>query len=126
MSLTAIGVSPKIIITAENYQLRRFGNISKLYRGIVNPPIIDKSGIFSQQSIVQQTYPTWNFEKIVEPRFEGVAVYTGVPSNKPDFISEVDMIGILRSVDSYLAPKYAGLIKTRVKTPKPKTPPRGK
>ncbi|MCK9279258.1 MAG: hypothetical protein M0P71_01330 [Melioribacteraceae bacterium] len=125
MSLTATGVSPKIIITAEDYQMHNYGNLSKLYKGMVNPPVIDKTGIFSGKGAGQQIYPTWNFEKIVEPRFEGVSVHTGRPSNKPDFISEVSIIGLLRSVDLYIAPRYAGFIKTRVKTPKPKPPSTG-
>lgn len=125
MEITATSVSPKIIITAENFRLRRYSGMSKIYRGMVNPPVIDKTGIFSPQSLSQQLYPTWNFEKITEPRYEGVAVFMGVPSNKPEHISEHHVIGILRSIDTYLAPQYAGFIKTRTKTPRPTVPPKG-
>jgi hypothetical protein len=125
MEITAVSVSPRITITAEDFRLRRPGGISKIYRGIVNPPVIDKTGVFSSQAINQQVYPTWNFEKIAEPRYEGVAAFMGTPSNRPEFVSEHHIIGILRSIDLYLAPKYAGFIKTRTKTPRPAVPPRG-
>lgn len=108
------GYSYKITITAEELSFKPAMNGgSKPSHTALQPPMIDAKGtktMLSDYTISNLHH--FAFNKIVEPRFDGIGIYTGQPVNFPDFISEQHMIGIMRATEKILEPKYEAMIKS--------------
>lgn len=121
----AVGTSPMISIPAESFNLTRYMTITSIGITIpVNPPSIANGGAFSHaMSMWLQPYPIINYNKITEPKFDGIGKHIGMITNRPDFISDFHMIGIMRNVDAVLAPNYHSHIMGIGNTPTPVAPP---
>jgi hypothetical protein len=109
---TNSGYSYKITITAEELSApTALNGGSKVAPTLLQPPRIDAKG--TSTSLVKYTITDLHhfaFNKIVEPRFDGIGLYTGQPVNFPDFISEHHFIGIMRATERILAPRYDAII----------------
>lgn len=109
------GYSYKITITAE--ELSNPGVLSGgsgMASTKLQPPKIDAKGTSTR--LVDYTISKvhhFAFNKIVEPRFDGIGKYTGQPVNFPDFISEHHLLGIIRATESILAPRYEAMITSK-------------
>ena len=107
------GYSYKITITAEelSYPTPMNGG-SRPAPTRLQPSAIDAFG--TKTMLADYTISSLHhfaFNKIVEPRFDGIGQYTGQPVNFPDFVSEHHLIGVMRATESILAPKYKAMIK---------------
>lgn len=107
------GYSYKITITAEEIRNpTKLSGASKMASSFVQPPKMDARRTTTNFTEYTTTVlPRFAFDKIVEPRFDGIGQYTGQPVNFPHFISEHHMISIMRATERLLAPKYMGSIK---------------
>lgn len=109
---TNSGYSYKITITAE--ELARPNNLSggsTLAPVVLQPPLIDaKRTPTGLTDYTVSRLHHFAFNKIVEPRFDGMGMYTGQPTNFPDFVSEHHIIGIMRATEICLYPRYSAMI----------------
>jgi hypothetical protein len=106
------GYSYKITITAEELSSpTSLSGASKMATTLLQPPKIDAKG--TNTKLIEYTVTDLHhfaFNKIVEPRFDGIGLYTGQPVNFPDFISEHHFIGIMKATEKILAPRYEAMI----------------
>jgi len=122
-SAAAIGVSPQFSVSAEDLTLHYRTGVTWIDIDGVHPPILGENGGYTAaMNLVNLWYP-WADEKLVEPKFDGVCHYTAAISNRPTFIKDFHMIGMMRIVDKILAPSYQGLIVASVGTVVPSPPP---
>lgn len=121
----AVGTSPMISIPAEGFKLTRYMKITGTgVSTLISPPSLASGGAFSHSmNMWIQPFPLWNFSKITEPKFDGIGQHIGMITNRPDFISDFHMIGIMRNVDVVLAPSYYSHILSTATTPTPVAPP---
>ncbi len=110
---TNSGTSGKINITGEDLAAVKYKEIHKYLLGLeaAEPPTgEDSEAIFR----FINPWPEFAFEKILEPRFDGIGQFTGVVTNKPDLLKEGHFISLMRCVDYYKNPKYKGVVKGTV------------
>lgn len=120
----ATGTSPAITITAENFDYQRVHQITDVSIDGVSPPEIANGSAYSHSmGLWKQVWSDWNYCKIVEPKFDGIAQNLGIISNMPDFIKDYHFIGLMRNVDIYLAPSYKAHIFVEAHVPTPSKPP---
>jgi hypothetical protein len=122
------GVSPYITITSENIRSYKFCDASKVkFNDVVQPPKINTNVAISPAiSNWIQTSPIWNYERVVEPKFDGICKKIGTISNRPDPISNYHFIGLMRDVDRIIAPQYDASISASVSGSPSFTPPAGR
>lgn len=112
MATSNYGVSYAVTITAENLAVvSAYGHNYIVNSGTLNPPVLKLNRSYSER-ICQypNNYPSWAFGKVSEPKYDGVAEYTGQPSNNPDKISEHHFIGIMRTIELITDSTYTGLV----------------
>ncbi len=71
----------------------------------------------------QNQFPEFAFDKISPPDYgldKSVARITGLPANKPDYIADYHVIGLMRCIDFMLSQGYNGQIDGNWETPIPK------
>ena len=121
-----IGTSPYITITAESFNITRYHNISGFLFGGIRPPDIAYGNSYSEaMEIWIQLWADWNYCKITEPKYDGIADDMGVISNMPDYIKDFHFIGIMRNIDDFLKPHYNSHIFAEAHSPTPSRPPTG-
>lgn len=124
ISATATGVSPYFKVTAEEFVLNLFTTVTPINIDGVPPPSLgDDSGPSESHNYINLWYP-WLDEKIVEPKYDGVAVYFGMPSNRPSYVKDYHMISLFRATDYVMQPRYNGMITATVTNPSPFPPPK--
>lgn len=125
----ASGTSDPIIVSSENFSPRKNPSFSKP-KGVlidsygktveVSPPIIS-AGNYSEALSKTNIFPAFIFEKLSIPEYgaseDAIARFTGVPVNRPDFISDYHFIGLMRMVDKLTNPSYKGKIVAIYDTP---------
>ena len=122
LPVTADGVSPSFTITAEDFLLRYFTQLTPVDIDGVPPPVFGvDGGVSTGMDYVNLWFP-WIDEKIVEPKYDGVCVYFGVPSNRPTFIKDYHMISLFRACDYLLQPIYQGSFQATVSPVIPNPP----
>ena len=122
ISTSASGISPAFPITAEEFLQRFVQGITRVSIEGVSPPTLGEEGGYSgSMTYVNLWYP-WIDEKIVEPKYDGICVHLGVPSNRPTLIKDYHMIALLRATDRVLDPNYEGLIWAEVDDVTPDDP----
>ena len=125
-TMTVYGTSPFISISAESMKMAKYSHSALMkYRNVVRPPVIQPANAVSTSMDTWiQKWPLWNFNKVTEPKFDGIGKYTGIISNRPDHISSFHFIGIMRNVDDMLKPNYvADILVTVQGTPSFTAPP---
>jgi hypothetical protein len=121
--LTATAVSPTFKVTAEEYLLHYFQTLSKIDIDIVYPPSFGWQGGYSRAMEMVNQWSPWVDEKLVEPKYDGICQYLGVCSNRPSYVKDYYLIGLLRAVDYILAPTYVAMIQAEANGPVPNPPP---
>jgi len=111
MAITNSGVSPKFVIGAEPISAKNYQTVKAVNITEAKPPVLNSNNSFSL-AITKWTnpFPEFMFDAISTAKYDGVAMYLGVPSNQPDVIKDYHYIGLLRGIDYYLAPTYSGSI----------------
>ena len=67
---------------------------------VINPPQVSANGAPSLLiGMSDCSNPSFAFRKIVEPRFDGIGLYTGIPINFPSMISEDIIIPIMKAIE---------------------------
>lgn len=122
---SSAGTSPRFKYTGEELIEGKYHSISSFsVTTSVTPPEVAPGNTASlSMSKWIQPWPDWNFEKIASPLYDGVCKYLGTPSNRPDFIKDYHFIGVMRTIDFYLAPSYAAFISCRTGGNTPNPPP---
>jgi hypothetical protein len=119
-----VGTSPLITISAEEMSLTNVHNITKVKIDGVKPPEVAQGSAFSHaMNLWIQLWPHWNYNKITEPKYDGIGDDIGQISNRPDFIKDYHAIGIMRNVDAYLRPSFFSHIYAQANMPTPTPPP---
>jgi len=114
------GTSPTTTITAEDMNPLHPHIISDVdATGIVRPPELGVGGSPSEAMSYIQPWPSWNYTKMTEPKFDGVTQYLGQMSNRPDFISDYHFIGLMRNAELILGPKFDAYIDSYSNMPRP-------
>ena len=121
----AVGTSPYVTITAEEFNLTTFHTLTTFDVGIgLNPPSVAAGAAYSPAlNMWIQPFSEWANSKLTEPKYDGIADSLGMPSNRPDFISEHHVISVMRIVDKYLAPSFGSRIYATSFMPTPISPP---
>lgn len=120
---TSVGVSPFFPVTAEELQAHYNQGVTRVSIDGVEPPVsIGGIGGSASMNLTNLWFP-WIDEKLVEPKYDGVGVLTGMPSNRPDLIKDYWFIAMMRAVDYILAPRYQAQITASVGTVTPIAPP---
>lgn len=114
---TNSGVSKTFPVTGEVVKLRKYHKISGFDLTEVSPPVI--SGNEPSVSMIKWVtpWPEISFEKICYPKYDGVGQYTGIITNKPDFINDYHFIALMRNIDWYCSPTYKSVIVASMTTP---------
>jgi hypothetical protein len=122
-STTAFGISPFFTVTSEEFVLDFLTTVSPVVIDGVPPPYLGDDGGYSYaHDLVNQWFP-WIDEKIVEPKYDGVCQYLGLPSNRPSYIKDYHILSLFRATDYILTPRYVGLLQGVTNTPTPIGPP---
>jgi hypothetical protein len=117
-TISSYGTSPAVVISRERMKEGKYHKIISQTISNVNPPSVTTgNGVSVAITRWVQSWPTFNFDRISIPRFDGVSQYTGVPSNRPDFIKDYHFIGVMRCIDRYLSPTYSAFIFTEASSP---------
>jgi hypothetical protein len=117
------GVSPVFSISDERFKLWLAQAVTQVSIDGVSPPVLTTDHGYSDAFTLKNQWFPWIDEKIVEPKFDGVAQFLGAPSNRPTFIKDFHTIALMRAVDHILRPRYSAAIKAAVDTVKPTAPP---
>ena len=120
---TATGVSPQFKITAEEFKLDFLTTVTDINIDGVKPPNLGPDGGTSVAMDWINLWFPWIDDKLVEPKYDGVARYLGMPSNRPSYIKDFHIITLFRAVDYVMAPKYEALFIATVDQPTPIAPP---
>lgn len=123
LSAFSLGVSPYFAITAESLRQRYVTAITRVDTGGVEPPTLGAQGGHSQAMRFINRWHPWLDEKLLEPKYDGFAAYSGLPSNRPTPIKDFHAIALMRAVDELLLEEYEGLIEAEVTTVIPESPP---
>lgn len=122
ISTAASGISPAFPITAEEFLQRFVQCITRVSIDGVPPPTLGENGGYSgAMTYVNAWYP-WIDEKIVEPKYDGICVHLGIPSNHPTLIKDYHMIALMRATDMVLDPNYRGMMWAEVDDVTPASP----
>jgi hypothetical protein len=119
ISTTALGISPVFPITAEELNLEYFTTVTPIDIDGVNPPDLGADGGHSYAMNYLNLWFPWIDEKIVEPKWDQVTQFLGLPSNRPSFIRDYHMIALFRAADYVMQPIYAAHIQGSINTPVP-------
>lgn len=121
----SFGTSTNIGITGEEYgsNIRNWFASPAINDGASgHPPLPNKDG---SASIAMLEFinndPEFAFSKICPPLYgpvQSMPRMTGLPGNDPDYIADFHFIGVMRSIDHILQPRYRGTIDGRYITPK--------
>ena len=117
------GTSPPINIGGEEFKPRKGVKLSEINDAdlVANPPTPNGTEPSEMMSKFQNPYREFAFDKISMPNYgnsnTALARYTGIPANKPDYISDHHFIGIMRCIDSMLRQGYSGRITGDYDTP---------
>jgi hypothetical protein len=118
------GTSPFIVISAEDLNLTAVHNVPNIRIDGINPPdIANGNSVSPAAQTYVQLWSDWNYSKVTEPKFDGIADKLGVFSNQPDFIKDYHFIGLMRNVDAYLRPMFFSNIMVAAHMPSPIPPP---
>jgi hypothetical protein len=111
MSNRSNGVSFEFSVSSEDIEEVVYATLNGSVGLTISPPDI-ADGLTSSKAMDMwvQSWPHWNYQKISEPKYDGFAAVTGIPSNKPDLIKDYHMIGLMRNVDEFLKPDYSSNI----------------
>jgi hypothetical protein len=123
ISNVAVSVSPIFTITGENFILDHFQTVTRIDIDGVQPPLLGADGGYSTLMDMLNEWFPWLDEKIVEPKYDGVCFYLGIPSNQPTYIKDYHTLAMFRAADRVLSPRYDGLFRGTVDTPSPTPPP---
>lgn len=123
VSVSATGVSPAFRITAEELKLVMNAFVTRTPGDWAPSPVLGPNGGVSEAMKIVNVWFPWIDEKLVMPKYDGVAQYLGVSSNRPTYIKDYHMITLMRAADRLLAPMYKGLITAVVSGPGPTPPP---
>ena len=110
LNISSVGVSPAFAVSAEELELWLTQSVMKVSTLGVQPPTLGAGGGPSVAHLLRNAWFPWIDEKIVEPKWDGVAVLTGTISNRPTMIKDFHMITLMRAVDYLLQPRYMGKI----------------
>lgn len=106
LNLSSVGVSYRFTVTNEDLLLRYIQRVTKIPIDGVQPPLFGEGGGASlAMKFINEWFP-WVDEKIVEPKYDGVCAYLGIPSNQPTFVKDYHYIALMRAADKALAPAY--------------------
>jgi len=123
ISTIASGISPTFPVTGEEFKYILVQSLTKVNIDGVSPPAGGEHGGYSHaMSFVNKWFP-WIDEKIIEPKYDGVCQFLGVPSNRPTLVKDFHIIALYRAVDYILAPSYLCTIETVVDPVTPNGPP---
>lgn len=111
ISISATGISPAFPITAEEFKLWRVQSVTRVGLDGVEPPLLGAGGGVSEAHRLFNLWYPWIDDKLLEPKYDGVAKYLGMPSNRPSPMKDYHTIALMRATDYILAPKYVGLIR---------------
>lgn len=121
------GVSPVFSVSAEDMRETKVSLTAGADQGdAVNPPSVGPGAAVSEAMNLIQPWQSWNFSHVAEPKFDGICQHVGTISNRPDFISEHHMIGLLRNIDDALRPGYSAFMRSETNMPRPARPPVGR
>lgn len=118
-SSTANGVSPRFTISGEDFVLEFITSVTKIDIDGPQPPMLGADGGSSFAMQLRQLWYPWLCEKLVEPKYDGVCQYLGMPSNKPSFIKDYHMISLFRAVDYLMSPVFLAHFEGRIDGPTP-------
>lgn len=114
ISAASVGISPGFSVSAEDLRINNWPGITLIKIDGVRPPVLGPDNGFSfSMRLVNKWFP-WIDEKLVEPKYDGVCQYLGVPSNKPSFIKDYHFIALNRAVETILYPEYHAMIVAKV------------
>ena len=125
LSTAADGISPAFPITDEDFQIWYTQAVTRINIDGVQPPILNNASGYTDAMSIQNKWFPWIDEKIVEPKYDGVCVYLGVPSNQPTHVKDYHVISLMRAVDYLLQPMYDSYIVATVTPVGPNGPPLG-
>lgn len=110
------GTSNKIIITDEPVNEQKYHSIAKYVNQMVaSPPsLAPGNGVSTAMLKWVNPWPEFAFDKISEPRYDGVGQHTGTITNRPDLIKDYHFISLMRTIDIYNAPDYHATIDCQV------------
>jgi hypothetical protein len=122
----AVGISPFIVVSSEELTSLKSHDITDVDIDGVKPPTLADGAAYSPAiNMFIQPHSTFNFNKITEPKYDGIADKIGRVSNVPDFISDYHFIGIMRNVDEIISPEYRAHITVNAHSPSTIGPPKG-
>lgn len=125
-TLTSYGTSPRVTITRERMSEGKYHKIATQSLSNIQPPSVSTANAVSvAMTKWVQPWPTFNFNKISHPLYDRQAQYTGIPSNRPEFVKDYHFIGIMRCIDLFLSPTYNAYIFSSTSGPWPTPPPGG-
>ena len=122
ISTTATGISPTFSVSAEEFIQRYFQGITRVSIDGVEPPTLGVEGGYSAAMTYINIWGHWIDDKLVEPKYDGICVYLGVPSNRPTLFKDYHLIALMRATDRVLDPEYEGLILANVDDVTPEDP----
>lgn len=128
------GTSNPVAISGEKLQARRNPVFSPV-EGVkttangrpveVKPPLLNADSVSEAVYQNRNPFPEFVFEKISLPEYgssdRALARFTGVPVNRPDFLNDYYLIGLMRLVDKLTAPAHKGKVINIYDTPEPKS-----
>ena len=108
------GTSRAVKISGQNFTLLKGFTISNVIdSGDVSSPYAKDTADYNSVENFIGKYNDFAFTKICRPLYgdaNSLARYTGLPANNPDHIADFHFIGLMRSIDAMLMPKYSGYI----------------
>ena len=122
ISTTATGISPAFQVSAEEFIQRFLQGISRVSIDGVEPPTLGAEGGYSAAMTYINLWSHWIDDKLVEPKYDGICVYLGVPSNRPSLFKDYHLIALMRATDRILDPEYEGLVLASVDDVTPEDP----
>jgi hypothetical protein len=121
-SFTAYGTSPYVTITAEQMKNHLYSGDSKVDLAI-RPPVMGVGNAKSHAVNKWEGYWNhWAFEKITEPKYDGIADKIGQMSNQPDVVKDYHFIALMRTVSQLIRPEFKSNINMYTATPEPIKP----
>ena len=121
----AEGVSPIVDLDGAEFKLQKGYTISKIKDESIkaNPPKPNSTEPSKAMENFQNPFSDFAFDKITTPDYGNdgsLARITGIPANKPDYISDHHVIGLMRCIDYMLSKGYSGTITGTYDTPNAK------
>ena len=117
------GTSPVIHINkAEFHKLTGF-SLATTYDSTIpaQPPLPNGDEPSGAMTRFQNLFPEFVFDKISPPEYRTtLSCRVGIPTNKPDYVADYHVIGLMRCIDYMLSSGYNGLINGNYNTPNPK------